>query len=99
MISSGLTCALSGRPLKPEEAYWAPPLVTTRDLISTIFRTLTTTPGALGQVLMAEMPNVPYAPEMREELGARRTSEQLKLLAVLLLIAALLIVPIVLLAI
>jgi hypothetical protein len=94
VVSGELRCALTGRVLTPEEAYWAPPLVTARQLISTFFTTLFRSPGALGQVLMGELPNVPYAPEAREQLGSRRTMEQLKLIALLLVAAALLVAPI-----
>ncbi|NTU82680.1 MAG: hypothetical protein HGA45_25465 [Chloroflexales bacterium] len=97
MVSGELRCALTGRPLRPEECYWAPPLITTRQLITTLFETLLTTPGNLGQVLLGEQPNVPYAPEARPQLANQRSAEQVKLLALLLLVAALLIVPIVLL--
>lgn len=92
-----LHCALTGRLLKPEEAYWAPPLITTRELVTTLFRTLLTTPGDLGRILTSQQPNVAYAPEVRTELARRRSSEQMKLLGLLLLIAGLLIVPMVLL--
>jgi hypothetical protein len=97
VVSGELRCALTGRPLQAEEAYWAPPLITARQLLSTIFRTLFTAPGALGQLLLGELPNVPYAPEAREQLAARRTAEQLKILGLLLVVTALLVVPIVLL--
>lgn len=98
VVDGELRCALTGRTLTAAEAYWAPPLITTRELVSTLFQTLLRAPGTLGQVLLNELPNVPYAPEAREQLAARRTAEQLKLLGLLLLVAALLIVPIVLLA-
>jgi hypothetical protein len=93
-IDSEIRCALTGRALRPDEAYWAPPLVTVRELVTTLWRTLSTTPGALGQALMSEQPNVPYAPEARQDLARRRSTEQVKLLALLLLIAAALIIPI-----
>jgi hypothetical protein len=97
VVSGELRCALTGRPLRADEAYWAPPLITARQLLATIFRTLFTAPGALGQLLLGELPNVPYAPEAREQLAARRTAEQLKILGLLLVVTALLVVPIVLL--
>lgn len=98
VVSGDLRCALTGRALTPEEAYWAPPLITARQLIATLSTTLLRQPGALGQVLMGDLPNVPYAPEAREQLASRRSAEQLKLLALILLVAALLAVPLVLLA-
>ncbi len=96
-IDSEIRCALTGRSLRPDEAYWAPPLVTVNDLVSTVWKTLTTSPGSLSEVLMSEQPNVAYAPEARQELARRRSTEQVKLLGLLLLIAAALIIPIVLL--
>ncbi|MBX0327843.1 hypothetical protein K2Z83_09155 [Oscillochloris sp. ZM17-4] len=94
-IDGEVRCAITGRPLRPEEAYWAPPLVTMGELVSTLWRTLTTNPAGLSEVLMSEQPNVPYAPEARQELARRRSAEQLKLLVLLLLVAAVLIIPIV----
>jgi hypothetical protein len=55
-------------------------------------------PGTLGHLLFAEQPNVPYAPDAREQLAARRGAEQLKLLVGLLIAIALIAAPIMLLA-
>lgn len=96
MVNSELHCALTGRPIMPHEAYWAPPLITTQDLLSTLVKTALHAPNNLGQILFGEQPNVPYAPEARKELAARRSTEQLKLLMLIMLLAALIIVPIVL---
>jgi hypothetical protein len=82
-----LRCALTGRPLTPEEAYWAPPLITARQLITTFFKTLFSNPAALGAIFLSELPDVPYAPEARPLLARRRSVEQAKLLALLLVIA------------
>src|SRR5262245_52943179 len=98
VVEEQLFCALTGQPLSPTEAYWAPPLVTARELITTIGRTALRAPGTLGHILFAEQPNVPYAPAAREQLAARRSAEQLKLLVGLLLAIALIATPIVLLA-
>lgn len=94
VVHGELQCALTGRVLSADEAYWAPPLITTGELIKTVTTTALRTPSNLGQVLLDEQPNVPYAPEARQELGSRRSVEQLKLLGVLLVIAALIFVPI-----
>jgi hypothetical protein len=96
VLTTELRCALTGRALTPQEAYWAPPLITTRELLGAIFSMAMRNPGGLGQLLLGEQPNVPYAPEAREQLAARRSSEQLKLLMIILLIAAIIVVPIVL---
>ncbi len=82
-----LRCSLTGRPLTPEEAYWAPPLITARDLVTVFFKTLVTNPAALRDILLSDLPDVPYAPEARPLLARRRSVEQAKLLGLLLIIA------------
>lgn len=94
LINGELHCALTGKPITADEAYWAPPLVTAKQLISTIVMTAVRTPSNLGHVLFDEQPNVPYAPDARQELGSRRSMEQLKLLLFLFLIAALIFAPV-----
>lgn len=94
VLEEQLHCALTGKPVSAQEAYWAPPLVTARELVSTVFNTLIHAPATLGALLMAEQPNVPYAPDAREELASRRSSEQLKLLLGMLIIVALIVAPI-----
>lgn len=98
IVNGEVRCALTGKLIKPDEAYWAPPLITTRQLIGTVVTTALRTPSNLGRVLFEEQSNVPYDPAVRDDLGARRTAEQLKLLVLLLLIAALILTPIFLLA-
>jgi hypothetical protein len=95
VVEEQLYCALTGRPVSHSDAYWAPPLVTARQLATTVFTTLLHSPGTLGQVLLDEQPNVPYAPEAREQLAARRGAEQLKLLVGLLLAVALVALPLI----
>jgi hypothetical protein len=94
VVQEQLYCALTGKPISADEAYWAPPLVTARELVTAIFSNLFRTPGNLGFILFAEQPNVPYAQEAREQLAARRSAEQLKLLVGLLLLVALVAAPI-----
>lgn len=93
-----LHCALTGKPVSAEEAYWAPPLVTTGELLSMFVKTLFRAPGNLGAILLAEQTDVPYAPDAKVELARRRSMEQAKLLGVLLLVVALIFVPFVLMA-
>lgn len=97
MIDGDLRCVLTGRRLRPDEVYWAHPLITVGELMQTIWQTLRTAPGNLGHVLLDEPSKVPYAPEARELLARRRSTEQLKLIGLLLLIAAAFIIPIILL--
>ena len=98
VVQEQIYCSLTGQPIDAETAYWAPPLVTARELVAAIVGGALHSPATLGQVLFAEQPNVPYDPAIRAELAARRSSEQLKLLVGLLLAIALIIAPIVLLA-
>ena len=94
VVHEQLYCALTGKPVSAEEAYWAPPLVTMRQLVAAITHGLLHSPGTLGTILFAEQANVPYAPDAREQLAARRGAEQLKLLASMLLLLALIAAPI-----
>ena len=98
VVQEQLYCALTGQPINAETAYWAPPLVTVRELVAAIVGGALHSPATLGQLLFAEQPNVPYDPAMHAELAARRSSEQVKLLVGLLSAIALIVVPIVLLA-
>lgn len=98
VVQEQLYCALTGTPISAENAYWAPPLVTARELVAAIIGGVLHSPGTLGHILFAEQPNVPYDPAIRAQLASRRSSEQLKLLVGLLAAIALIAVPIVLLA-
>lgn len=98
VVDEQLHCALTGKPISPEEAYWAPPLVTFRELVTTVGHTMMHTPNDLGHVLFGEQPNVPYAQDARDLLARRRSAEQLKLLIGLLVLAALIATPIFLIA-
>jgi hypothetical protein len=98
VVQEQLYCALTGKPVNADTAYWAPPLVTARELVAAIISGALHSPGTLSHILFAEQPNVPYDPAVRQQLAARRSSEQLKLLIGLLSAIALIVVPIVLLA-
>ncbi len=93
VVSGEVQCALTGKTLRAEDAYWAPPLITARELITAVITNLRT-PSKLGVILFEEQPNVPYDPEARQQLGARRSIDQMKLLGLLLLIAAIIVIPI-----
>lgn len=84
-------CALTGELIAADEAYWAPPLITFEMLIGTFFKTLFTAPSNLKAILFSVDDDVPYAPHVRKQLAQRRTREQLKLLALLLVILAVMI--------
>src|SRR5574338_918545 len=98
VVDEQLFCALTGTPVSAAEAYWAPPLVTARELVATVARGALTSPGTLSHILFDEQANVPYAPDARAQLAARRSAEQLKLLVGLLVLVALIAAPIVMLA-
>lgn len=55
------------------------------------FKTLFTAPSNLKAILFSVDDDVPYAPHVRKQLAQRRTREQLKLLALLLVILAVMI--------
>jgi hypothetical protein len=85
-------CALTGEEISADEAYWAPPLVTAKELVSTITTKAFRSPGELKQMLFEEQPDVPYSPRARDQLAARRTTEQLKLIGPILLIVVVIVV-------
>lgn len=87
-------CSLTGKEIAASDAYWAPPLITVRELVTAVFSNIMHAPGTLGSLLWEKQPDVPYDPEAREELASRRTAEQAKLLLLLLIILALIAVPI-----
>jgi len=97
VVDEQLYCSLTGRPISRAEAYWAPPLITARELVTTIVTTLLRAPSQLGHILLAEQPNVPYAQDVRERLAQRRSAEQLKLLIGMLVLLAVLLLPVLLL--
>lgn len=86
-----VNCALTGKLIRADEAYWGPPLVTFEELIGTTFKTLFTAPGNLKAVMTAEQDDVPYDPAAKPQLIRRRTREKSKLLLMMLVILALLI--------
>ncbi|NJP06461.1 MAG: hypothetical protein HC837_12965 [Chloroflexaceae bacterium] len=88
-----VVCALTGNEIAADEAYWAPPLVTMGQLFGTIFANLGR-PAYLKQILLDIQEDVPYDPSIRDELASRRSSEQIKLLGLLLVIIALIAIPI-----
>lgn len=94
VVEEQLYCSLTGRPISRDEAYWAPPLVTARELVTTILSTLIRAPHQLGYILFTEQPNVPYAKDVREQLAQRRSAEQLKLLIGMLVVLGLLLLPV-----
>ncbi len=94
IVEEQLYCSLTGRPISRDEAYWAPPLVTARELVTTILSTLIRAPHQLGYILFTEQPNVPYAKDVREQLAQRRSAEQLKLLIGMLVVLGLLLLPV-----
>jgi hypothetical protein len=82
-------CAHCGTGLCAEHAIAGQPFITARQLLTTIISAAVRAPGLLGDILFKELDKVEYCPDCREEIGARRQSEQLKfaggmLLAILL---------------
>ncbi|MGQ9548204.1 MAG: hypothetical protein ACUVSY_10175 [Roseiflexus sp.] len=95
VVEEQLYCSLTGRPISRDEAYWAPPLVTAHELVTTILTTTFRAPHQLGYILFTEQPNVPYAKDVREQLAQRRSAEQLKLLIGMLVVLGLLLLPVI----
>ncbi len=84
-------CTLCHIALCMEHAIVGQPFISAWQLVKTIFGTAVRTPALLGDILFKELDLVMYCPTCREEIGARRQTEQLKfagaLFALLLVVA------------
>lgn len=93
-------CTVCRQGICGEHTYMGHPLITARQLVTTTVNTAVRAPALLNDLLFRELDKVPYCPECREEVAARRQSEQLKLMGGLLLILLLVVgLPVLLLAI
>ncbi len=74
------SCTLCRATLCAEHTQSGHPLITARQLVTTTAVTAIRTPGLLGDILFKEMDQVPYCANCRNDVAARRTTEQLKFL-------------------
>lgn len=82
------TCTKCGTALCTLHVHQGQPFISARQLVATTASTAVRTPALLGDILFKELDQVPYCAECREDLAARRTTEQLKFLLGMLLIVA-----------
>lgn len=88
------SCTLCRAALCAEHAQPGHPLITARQLVTTTAATAIRTPGLLGDILFKELDQVPYCASCREDVAARRTTEQFKfLLGALLFLAVVVGIP------
>lgn len=93
--TTATTCTVCRTALRDDDIKLGQPFITARQLVTTIVTTALRAPGVLSDLLFKELDQVPYCADCRDELAAKRTSEQLKFLVGVLLIMALVIgVPI-----
>ncbi len=67
------------------------PFISAWQLVTTIVSTALRAPGMLGEILFKELDQVPYCPTCREEIGAWRQTEQLKVAGGMLLVMLLIV--------
>jgi hypothetical protein len=82
------TCTKCKSALCAEHVQMGQPFISARQLVTTTATTALRAPGVLSDLLFKELEQVPYCAECREELAARRTTEQLKFLIGMLLVLA-----------
>ena len=89
--AASTTCTVCKSALCSAHVQQGQPFISARQLVTTTATTAFRAPGVLTDLLFKELDLVPYCVGCREELAAKRTSEQLKFLLGMLLILALVI--------
>jgi hypothetical protein len=80
-------CTACGALLQHAEAHYGHPLITARQLITMGTQAAIRSPKLFGEVMLAQLPPVPYCAACRQQLPAKRQAEQLKfMMGVLVLI-------------
>jgi hypothetical protein len=85
------TCTVCRTALCATHTHQGQPFISARQLVTATTSTALRAPGMLSDMLFKELELVPYCTECREELAAKRTTEQLKVLLGILVILALVI--------
>jgi len=88
---STTTCVCCQKPLCDEHKIMGHPLITFRQLVTAIWTTALRAPSLLGDILFKELDQVPYCATCREDVAARRQTEQLKFAGAILLVLVLII--------
>ena len=86
-----LTCSSCGTPLYTNDVQYGHPFITARQLTSMAFQTATRSPKLLKEVMLKEMPAIPYCGSCRQKLPAKRQAEQIKFMLGMLVLCAVLI--------
>jgi len=84
-------CAACGVPLQHGEAHYGHPLITARQLVTMGTQAAIRSPRLFGEVMLKELPPVPYCTACRQQLPAKRQAEQLKFMMGVLLFIVLVI--------
>lgn len=84
-------CTVCRTALCATHTHQGQPFISARQLVTATTSTALRTPAMLGDLLFKELELVPYCVECREELAAKRTTEQLKVLLGVLVVLALVI--------
>jgi predicted nucleic acid-binding Zn ribbon protein len=82
------TCAWCYVPVCDVHSYLGQPFIRARDLVTITATTAVRAPALLKDILVKELPQVPYCTECRTEIMARRQREQLKFMLGILMVVA-----------
>lgn len=82
--TSTMTCTTCRASLCAEHAHMGQPFISVGQLLTTTASTAVRAPGALGNLLFKELDSVPYCADCRAALASKRTTEQLKMLIMML---------------
>lgn len=89
--SGTTTCAWCDTPLCDAHIQLGQPFISTRQLVTVTATTALRTPALLGDILLKELPKVPYCMLCRLEILSKRQAEQFKFVLSLLLLGVVLI--------
>ncbi len=87
--AASTTCTICTSALCAAHIHMGQPFISARQLVTTTATTALRAPSVLSDLLFRELDTVPYCAGCREELAAKRTTEQLKFLLGILLVLAL----------
>ncbi len=73
-----VVCTACGAPLQQAQAHYGHPLITARQLVTMGTQAAIRSPKLFGEMMLNELPPVPYCAACRQKLPAKRQAEQLK---------------------
>lgn len=81
-----LACSSCHTPLDSYDAQYGHPFITARQLMSMAFATIIRSPKLFKEIMFTELPPAPYCATCRQQLPAKRQTEQFKIMIGFLLV-------------